>query len=90
VGPGPKLAGVDGQWRGVILRGADLGRQDLAGLDLRDADLSMADLTASSLRGAGLDGVDLAAATLKGTKLDLGGAVLLAELAGAVVDVAED
>ena len=39
-------------------------------------------------RGASLDRVDLSAARLRRTKLDLAGAVLLAELHGADVDVA--
>ena len=42
----------------------------------------------ADLRGASLDGVDLSAATLKRTKLDLAGAVLLAELHGAEMDTA--
>ena len=69
--------------RGRGLDGDDLG--PAGGAELREANLTEADL-----RGAGLGGVDLAVATLKGTRLDLAGAVLLAELHGAVVDVAED
>ena len=54
----------------------------LDGANLRDTDLGGADL-----RGASLDRVDLAAARLRRTKLDLQGAVMLAELHGADVDV---
>ena len=54
----------------------------LDGASLRDTDLGGADL-----RGATLHGVDLAAARLRSTRLDLPGAVLLAELHGAQVDV---
>ena len=50
-------------------------------MDLRETELGGADL-----RGASLSGVDLAAARLRRTKLDLPGAVLLAELYGADVD----
>ena len=42
-------------------------------------------LTKADLRGASLAGVDLREATLKGTRLDLFGAVHLAELYGADV-----
>ena len=44
-------------------------------------------LTRTDLRGASLDRVDLASASLRETRLDLSGAVLLAELSGAVVEV---
>ena len=53
----------------------------LDGAALRDTDLTGADL-----RGASLSGVDLTAARLGRTRLDLPGAVLLAELHGADVD----
>ena len=99
-----------GQWGGVIIRGGNLSRLDLSGLDLREADLSLTDLVGlgaarlparrghparhhldgTDLRGASLDRVDLAAARLRRTKLDLPGAVLLAELHGADVDVSPD
>ena len=45
-----------------------------------------ATLDRTDLRGASLDGVDLSAAELRRTRLDLAGAVLLAELKGADVD----
>ena len=45
-----------------------------------------ADLTDADLRGADLDAVDVSVARLRRTRLDLSGAVLLAELRGAVVD----
>jgi uncharacterized protein YjbI with pentapeptide repeats len=50
------------------------------------ATLRQTRLDRADLRGASLDGVDLAAAELKRTRLDLAGAVLLAELMGADVD----
>ena len=58
---------------------------DLTGAVLRDAQLDGAtvretDLTKADLRGASLAGVDLREATLKETRLDLPGAVHLAEL----------
>ncbi len=53
----------------------------LDGATVRETDLSRADL-----RGATLVGVDLSAARLHETQFDLTGAVLLAELSGAVVD----
>ena len=43
-------------------------------------------LAEADLRGASLGGVDLREATLKDTRLDLPGAVHLAELYGAVVE----
>jgi uncharacterized protein YjbI with pentapeptide repeats len=48
---------------------------------LRGANLESADL-----RGARLDGVDLSAVRLRGARLDLAGAVVVAESLGAVVD----
>jgi len=45
------------------------------------------DLRGADLRGASLSGVDLTAARLGRTRLDLAGAVHLAELAGAEVEV---
>ncbi len=64
---------------------------DLTSTVLRDAKLDgttlrEANLTKADLRGASLGGVDLREATLKDTRLDLPGAVHLAELYGAVVD----
>ena len=58
---------------------------------LRDAQLDGAtvretNLTKADLRGASLGGVDLREATLKDTRLDLPGAVHLAELYGADVE----
>ena len=78
---------------GVDLREADLSMSDLtlatlAGARLDRAVLRDTVLDRADLRGASLDGVDLSAATLKRTKLDLAGAVLLAELHGADVDTA--
>ena len=74
------------------LREADLSLCNLTSSVLRGAQLSGAsvretNLSATDLRGATLDGVDLAAARLRRTQLDLAGALLLAELHGAVVDV---
>jgi uncharacterized protein YjbI with pentapeptide repeats len=43
-------------------------------------------LRGADLRGARLEGVDLTAATLQGARVDLGGAVALAETLGAVVE----
>ena len=84
---------VEARLTGLDLREADLSLSDLSGTSLRDARLDGAnlrdtDLGAADLRGASLDRVDLAAARLRRTKLDLAGAVLLAELHGADVDVA--
>lgn len=90
------MAVVGGVWRSVTIarhlhrqlrrRGGNLTGLDLSGVDLREADLSMSDLTHTVLRGATLDGVDLAEALLHDTRLDLQGAVLLAEQHGASVD----
>nr|WP_301539386.1 pentapeptide repeat-containing protein [Nocardioides sp. zg-1308] len=60
---------------------ATLARARLDRAVLREAVLDRTDL-----RGASLDGVDLSEAVLTRTQLDLAGAVLLAELHGAVVD----
>ena len=64
---------------------------DLTAAVLRDAQLDGAtvretNLTKADLRGASLGGVDLREATLKETRLDLAGAVHLAELYGADVE----
>ena len=77
---------------GLDLREADLSSSDLSGSTLRDCRLDGANLRdtqlgGADLRGASLDRVDLAAARLRRTRLDLAGAVLLAELHGADVDV---
>ena len=56
------------------------------GARLDRAALQATVLDRADLRGASLDGVDLSAAVLRKTKLDLAGAVLLAELHGADVD----
>ena len=66
------------------LRGAVLRDARLDGATVHDTDLSGADL-----RGASLHGVDLRAARLTGTRLDLVGAVLLAELHGAAVETGD-
>jgi uncharacterized protein YjbI with pentapeptide repeats len=76
---------------GLDLREADLAMSNLtssslAGARLDRASLREAVLDGTDLRGAGLDGVDLTAATLRRTRLDLAGAVLVAELHGAEVD----
>ncbi len=47
------------------------------------------DLTRADLRRASLDRVDLTSATLKETRIDLPAAVMLAELHGALVDLAD-
>jgi uncharacterized protein YjbI with pentapeptide repeats len=65
---------------------ADLTGASLRGAQLTGAVVRETDLTDVDLRGADLDGVDLAAATLRRTRLDLRGAVHLAELHGAVLD----
>ena len=88
--------------RGANLSRLDLTGVDLREADLSMSDLTLAvagpgpprpghparhrSSTAPTCAGASLDGVDLSAATLKRTKLDLAGAVLLAELHGAEVD----
>jgi uncharacterized protein YjbI with pentapeptide repeats len=76
---------------GLDLRDADLSLSDLTGSSLRGADLSGAvlretNLNGVDLRGANLTGVDLSTTRLKDTRLDLVGAVLLAEQHGALVD----
>jgi len=76
---------------GVDLREADLSMADLtlttlARARLDHAVLRQAKLDRTDLRGASLDGVDLLTAELRRTRLDLAGAVLLAELQGADVD----
>ena len=73
------------------LREADLSMSDLtlttlARAHLDHAVLRQAKLDRTDLRGASLDGVDLLTAELRRTRLDLAGAVLLAELQGADVD----
>ena len=63
-----------GVWRGVSLRGAELGKIDLTGVDLRESDLSDADFTGAILRNC-----DLSYARLRKTVLtdaDLTGAQL--------------
>lgn len=65
---------------------------DLTGTVLRDARLGGATLrqsvlTRTDLTGADLEGVDLSAALLRETRLDLAGAVQLAEHHGALVQV---
>ena len=77
---------------GLDLREADLSMSDLSGTLLRGTQLDGANLRdtklgGADLRGASLDRVDLAAARLRQTKLDLTGAILLAELHGADVEV---
>jgi uncharacterized protein YjbI with pentapeptide repeats len=64
---------------------------DLTGAVLRDARLDGAAvreavLVRADLRGASLGGVDLREARLEETRLDLPGAVHLAEVYGAVVE----
>ncbi|GGO70348.1 pentapeptide repeat-containing protein [Nocardioides deserti] len=86
---GTRLAGLD--LTGLDLREADLSLSDLTGTVLRDCRLDDAllretVLDGADLRGATLDGVDLTTARLRRTKLDLAGAVHLAELHGALVD----
>ena len=44
------------------------------------------DLSKADLRSSSLSGVDLTTATLRGTRLDLNGAVHLAELHGVTVE----
>jgi uncharacterized protein YjbI with pentapeptide repeats len=86
---GANLSGLD--LSGLDLRESDLSMCDLTAAVLRDAKLDgvalrEADLTRADLRGASVGGVDLREATLKKTRLDLAGAVHLAELYGAVVE----
>jgi uncharacterized protein YjbI with pentapeptide repeats len=69
----------------------DLSMSDLTSAVLREANLEGATvrgttLVKADLRGAMLGGVDLREATLKDTRLDLAGAVHLAEIYGAVVE----
>ena len=76
---------------GLDLREADLSMADLTGAVLRGTRLDGATLRDTTLhradlRGASLDRVDLSAARLRDTRLDLQGAVMLAELHGAEVD----
>ncbi len=87
---GAKLAQVD--LSGVSLNDADLTDADLtdavlAGCDLSNALLRNADLSGADLRGATLHGVSLVDVRLRGTRLDLAGAVRLAEQHGAVVSL---
>ena len=89
---GANLSGVD--LSGVDLRDADLSLADLTGAALRGARLEgatvrEADLTRADLRKASVDRMDLASATLQETRMDLRAAVMLAELHGAVVDLAD-
>ena len=65
---------------------SDLTDTVLRGCRMDGANLRETRLGGADLRGASLDRVDLAAAQLRRTKLDLPGAVLLAELHGADVD----
>jgi uncharacterized protein YjbI with pentapeptide repeats len=85
------LAGVD--LTAVDLRDADLSMSDLTESVLAETRLEGAlvretDFTRADLRGARLGGVDLSSATLHQTRIDLQAAVMLAELAGGVVDLA--
>ena len=82
---GANLGGLD--LGNLDLRESDLSMSDLTAAVLRDAQLDGAtvretNLTKADLRGASLGGVDLREATLKDTRLDLPGAVHLAELYG--------
>ncbi len=75
---------------GVLLVEADLADANLTGSTLVGCDLSRAvlreaDLRDADLRGATLHGVDLRDARLGSTRLDLAGAVAVAEQLGAVV-----
>ena len=91
---GTSLRGVDWSGRdltGLDLAGADLSMADLTGAVLRDVRLSGAivretRLDDADLRGARLDGVDLREAILGHTRVDLNGALHLAEITGADVD----
>src|SRR3954452_4975482 len=83
----------------VDLTGVDLSEADLSMADLTAAVLGSArldgatvreaNLTRADLRKASLDRVDLSSAILSETRIDLQAAVMLAELHGAVVDLAE-
>jgi uncharacterized protein YjbI with pentapeptide repeats len=86
---GANLGGLD--LSGLDLRESDLSMSDLTGAVLREARLDGATvretaLVKADLRGASLGGVDLREATLEETRLDLSGAMHLAELYGAVVE----
>ncbi len=86
---GARLGQVD--LTGVSLVDADLTDADLTeavlvGCDLTSAVLRNADLTGADLRGATLHGVSLVDVRLRGTRLDLAGAVQLAEQHGALVE----
>lgn len=78
------LSGLD--LREADLSGSDLTAAVLAGARLDRASLRQSTLDLADLRGAVLDGADLTAARLRRTRVDLAGAVLLAELQGAEVD----
>lgn len=76
---------------GVDLSEADLSEADLTGAVLTNCDLSYARvrntvLTDADLTGAQLAHVDLTAARLSRTKLDLAGAIALAEAHGALLN----
>ena len=86
---GARLTGLD--LSGLMLQEADLSEADLSDSDLSGADLTGASLRRTTLhrtdlRRSRLDGVDLATALLRDTRLDLSGAVHLAECLGATVD----
>jgi uncharacterized protein YjbI with pentapeptide repeats len=88
---GADLTGLD--LSGLPLQEADLSEADLSGTSLRGCDLSRASLRNArlrdaDLRGARLEGVDLSSVIVRGTRMDLDGAVAVAESHGAVVDAA--
>jgi uncharacterized protein YjbI with pentapeptide repeats len=68
---------------------SDLTAAVLAQARLDGAAVRETNLTRTDLRRASLDRVDLASAILNATRIDLSAAVMLAELHGALVDLAD-
>ena len=71
---------------GEIFEKQSFAGMDLAGANLGGGVFSSCSFKGADLRGASLGGVDLTTATLRGTRLDVAGAVQLAEQHGAVVE----
>ena len=70
IAAGIPAARLPEEWQpGIDLRGADLSRADLTGVNLRDADLRGADLSRADLTGVNLRDADLREASLTGANL---------------------